>query len=285
VGRRPAAGPRQPALFALPEAPCLVETRAWARGLAVAGVDEVGRGPLAGPVVAAAVVLDPGRPIEGLRDSKLLSAGQRERLAALVRARARGWAVGRAGPRAVERLNVLGATWVAMRAALERLPVAPGLVLVDGHLPIPGVEAPQRPVVAGDRRCASIAAASILAKVARDALMRRADRRWPGYGFGRHKGYATAEHAAALERLGPCPLHRRTFQGAGGPGAAAREAAARGGGPDVVTPRGPGPGAAPRDATGRGPRGRRAAGGGVEAAGRAGPGGTGAAGWPELPFR
>ena len=178
-------------------------------------MDEVGRGPLAGPVVAAAVVLDPRTPIDGLRDSKLLTPRQRVRLARAIRAQALGWAVCRVGPARIDAENILQATWRAMRQALGRLQPVPGLVLVDGHLRIPGIAWPQRAVIRGDRRSASIAAASVLAKVTRDALMVRADGRWPDYGFGRHKGYATAAHLEALRHLGPCPLHRRSFRGVG----------------------------------------------------------------------
>lgn len=205
-------------LFDLEEGLYAQEHAAWARGLALAGVDEAGRGPLAGPVVAAAVVLDPARPVDGLRDSKLLTPRQRRDLARLVRARALAWAVCRVGPRRIDALNVLEATWHAMRGALRRLGLVPGLVLVDGRLRVPGLAVPQRAIVDGDRRCASIAAASILAKVARDGVMVRADRRYPGYGFRQHKGYATALHLEALARLGPCTLHRRSFRGvAAGP--------------------------------------------------------------------
>jgi ribonuclease HII len=214
---RQAAPPAQGELFEFPDAPYAQELEAWARGLWVAGIDEVGRGPLAGPVVAAAVVLDPTAPIEGLRDSKLLSPRQRRGLARVIRYRALAWAVGRVGPGRIDTVNVLQATWQAMRGALRRLPVRPGLVLVDGHLRVPGLTVPQRAIVGGDRRCASIAAASILAKVARDAIMIRADRRYPGYGFGLHKGYATAAHRDALSRLGPCPFHRQSFRGVPGP--------------------------------------------------------------------
>ena len=210
-GRRPT----QPLLFDLEEGLYVQEEAAWRRGLQVAGVDEVGRGPLAGPVVAAAVILDARSPIEGLRDSKLLSPSQRARLAPVIRARALAWSVGKVGAARIDAENVLQATWRAMRRALGRLTVPPGLVLVDGHLRIPGLHWPQRALIQGDRRCASIAAASILAKVARDALMVRADGRWPDYGFRRHKGYATAAHLEALARLGPCPLHRRSFHGVG----------------------------------------------------------------------
>jgi ribonuclease HII len=205
--------PVQVELFALAEGLYFQEEEAWGRGLRVAGVDEVGRGPLAGPVVAAAVILDPARHIDGLRDSKLCTARQRRRLARAIRDGALGWAVSGVGPGRIDQVNVLEATWRAMRRALARLAVAPGLVLVDGRLRVPGVAWPQRAIVKGDRRSASIAAASILAKVARDAYMTRADRRYPGYGFLGHKGYATREHLEALARLGPCPLHRRSFHG------------------------------------------------------------------------
>jgi ribonuclease HII len=211
--RRRARRPVQALLFELEEGLYAQEEAAWATGVRPAGVDEVGRGPLAGPVVAAVVVLDPRAPIGGLRDSKLLSPRQRVRLARVIRAQAVAWAVGRVGPARVDTDNVLQATWRAMRRALDRLAVEPGLVLVDGPLRIPRLPWPQRAIVRGDRRCASIAAASILAKVARDAFMIRVDRRYPDYGFRQHKGYATAAHLEALARLGPCPLHRRSFRG------------------------------------------------------------------------
>jgi ribonuclease HII len=211
--RRRAPAPVQATLFELEEDLYAQERAAWARGLHLAGVDEAGRGPLAGPVVAAAVILDPASTIEGLRDSKLLTPRERRRLAREIRTRALAWGLGRAGPRRIDAVNILEATWLAMRAALARLSVPPGLVLVDGHLRIPRLAWPQRAIVAGDRRCASVAAASILAKVARDAAMVRADRRYPGYDFRRHKGYATAAHVEVLARLGPCPLHRRSFHG------------------------------------------------------------------------
>ncbi|MGH7320074.1 MAG: ribonuclease HII [Candidatus Rokuibacteriota bacterium] len=188
------------------------EEAAWARGLHVAGVDEAGRGPLAGPVVAAAVVLDPACRIDGLRDSKLCSARQRRHLARMIRDQALGWTVCRVGSARIDTVNILEATWRAMRRALRRLSVTPALVLVDGRMRVPGILWPQRAIVRGDRRCASIAAASILAKVARDAFMVRVDRVYPGYGFRLHKGYATTAHLDALARLGPCPLHRRSFR-------------------------------------------------------------------------
>lgn len=207
------ARPVQQALFALADGLYAQEEEFWAGGRHVAGVDEAGRGPLAGPVVAAAVILDPTRPIEGLRDSKLLTSRQRRRLARSIREQAFGWAVCRVGPRRIDALNILEATWSAMRRALSRLPAPPAVVLVDGRLRVPSMAWPQRAIVKGDRRCASIAAASILAKVARDGFMVRVDHIYPGYGFRVHKGYATAAHLEALGRLGPCPLHRRSFHG------------------------------------------------------------------------
>lgn len=189
------------------------ERAAWRAGVRwIAGLDEVGRGPLAGPVVAAAVVLSPERPIPGLRDSKLLTAPQRERLHDRIveRAEAFGWAA--VEQWVVDRINVLQATLEAMRRALAQLGVTPDLLLVDA-LRIPGVDVAQRPIIKGDRKSASIAAASIIAKVRRDALMAEYDRYYPQYGFARHKGYPTPEHLAALRRHGPCPLHRLTFHG------------------------------------------------------------------------
>lgn len=215
--RRPAV-PVQGELFELAAGLYAQEEGIWARGRHVAGVDEAGRGPLAGPVVAAAVILDPAHRIDGLRDSKLCSAGERRRLAREIRAHALSWGVFRVGPARIDAVNILEATWLAMRGALRRLALEPALVLVDGRMRVPGVTWPQRAIIKGDRRCASVAAASILAKVARDAVMSRAERRYPGYGFAGHKGYATAAHLAALGRLGPCPLHRRSFRGVGGPG-------------------------------------------------------------------
>lgn len=180
----------------------------------VAGVDEAGRGPLAGPVVAAAVVLD-GRPIRGLRDSKRLVPAERERLAEVIRRRAVAWAVAEASVEEIDRLNVLHASRLAMRRAVERLRVAPSVVLVDGRWGLV-LDYPQRTVVHGDATVACIAAASILAKVERDRVMLELDRLYPGYGFAQHKGYACASHLEALRRLGPSPAHRRSFSPVGG---------------------------------------------------------------------
>jgi len=176
----------------------------------VAGVDEAGRGPLAGPVVAAAVVLDPGTPIDGLRDSKQLTALARERLAEIIRERAYAWSLGRADAADIDRINILQATLLAMARSVEGLPTSPHHVLVDG-LHCPRLACTVEAVVGGDRRFASISAASILAKVSRDAEMVELDCRYPQYGFKRHKGYPTAEHREALRRHGPCPFHRRSF--------------------------------------------------------------------------
>ena len=181
-----------------------------AEGEHVAGVDEVGRGPLAGPVFAAAVVLHPRRPIAGLRDSKALTATQREELAAHIRERAFAWALGRAEVQEIDRINILRASLVAMRRAVDALAADVRLVYVDGNI-APALACPTVAVVGGDAKVPAISAASIVAKVARDAEMCAASQRYPGYGFERHKGYATPSHLAALRRLGPTPLHRRSF--------------------------------------------------------------------------
>ena len=177
----------------------------------VAGVDEAGRGPLAGPVVAAAVVLEAGMRWDDLDDSKKLDEATREALYArvLTEARAFGWAV--VGARAIDHMNIRRASLEAMRRAVARLRVAPDLVLVDGRDPIPAMRCRQEAVIDGDATMLSIAAASVVAKVVRDRIMSRLDRVWPEYGFCRHKGYATPEHLAAIERRGPCALHRYSF--------------------------------------------------------------------------
>lgn len=181
-----------------------------------AGVDEAGRGPLAGPVVAAAVILDPRRRILGLKDSKQLQPDQRESLAVLIRARALCWAVGWSECHEIDALNILQATHLAMRRALLGLPVCPRSILVDGdRLPQLTDIAPQcltRAIIKGDCSEPAISAASILAKTVRDALMRRLDVVYPGYGLAVHKGYGTADHLAALARHSPCAIHRRSFR-------------------------------------------------------------------------
>jgi len=178
--------------------------------LLLCGVDEAGRGPLAGAVFAAAVILDPARPIAGLADSKALSAGRREGLAADIRRDALAWAIASATVEEIDALNILQASLAAMARAVAALGVAPGEVVVDG-LHVPRTPWPSRAVVQADRRVPAVSAASILAKTARDAEMADLDARFPGYGFARHKGYPTAEHLAALRALGPCAIHRRSF--------------------------------------------------------------------------
>lgn len=176
----------------------------------VAGVDEAGRGPLAGPVVAAAVILRDGLVIEGIRDSKQLRPERRETLAARIRERSLAFAVGEATVAEIDALNILGASLLAMSRAVNALRVMPQRVMVDGiHLPKVGCEACA--VIGGDKLVPAVSAASILAKVARDAMMVALDRRYPQYGFARHKGYATEAHREALMQHGPCPVHRRTF--------------------------------------------------------------------------
>jgi ribonuclease HII len=190
------------------------ERLAWSSGfLVVAGVDEVGRGALAGPVVAAAVVLDPDRVPVGLDDSKRLAPKRREELDELVRASALCWRVARVEADEIDRVNILRASLRAMRLALDGLGRVADHVLVDGNVCIPDWPRSQATVIGGDGLSASIAAASIVAKVARDRLMAEYDDVWPGYGFGDHAGYGTRAHRDAIERLGPCPLHRRTFRG------------------------------------------------------------------------
>lgn len=176
----------------------------------VAGVDEVGRGPLAGPVVAAAVVLDPARPVDGLDDSKALDAADRERLDALIRRKAVAWCVAEASIEEIDRLNILHASLLAMQRAVAGLACVPALVLVDGNR-CPALETPSTAIVKGDSRVRCIAAASIIAKVARDRFMTEQDAVFPGFDFARHKGYGTAHHREALARLGATPLHRRSF--------------------------------------------------------------------------
>lgn len=176
----------------------------------LAGVDEAGRGPLAGDVVAAAVILDPARPIPGLRDSKKLPEGRRRELAEAIVENATGWSVARASVAEIDRLNILQASLLAMHRAVLALQPAPDYVLVDGNR-LPRWDFASQPVVRGDDRVAAIAAASILAKVRRDAEMAALEGVYPGYGFARHKGYPTAAHLAALRRLGVSPAHRRSF--------------------------------------------------------------------------
>lgn len=175
-------------------------------------MDESGRGPLAGPVVAAAVILPPARRLTGLADSKVLTAERREELFALIQGRALAVGIGVIDHVTIDRVNILEATRRAMLEALARLAISPELVITD-FVRLSSLACPQRNLIDGDARCASVAAASIIAKVTRDRLMGEADQQFPEYGFARHKGYATPEHLAALDRHGPCPLHRRSFSG------------------------------------------------------------------------
>ncbi len=177
---------------------------------AVAGVDEAGRGGLAGPVVAAAVIPDPERPLPGVDDSKKLAPEVRVRLAGRIRAEARAWAVAVCGPATIDATDVLAATRLAARRALTELEPGPDAVVTDA-LPFSDLGVPCLPVVKGDAWCYAVACASILAKVERDRILVELDREWPHYGFARHKGYAAPEHLAALERFGPSPVHRLTF--------------------------------------------------------------------------
>ena len=176
----------------------------------VAGVDEVGRGPLAGPVVAAAVILDPARPIEGLADSKLLSEQKREQLHILIRERAIAWAVGRAETEEIDQINILQASLLAMRRAVLALRPQPEFALIDGNR-CPALPCPAEAIIKGDMTVAAISAASILAKVTRDREMVELDQLYPGYGFASHKGYPTKAHLTALSTLGITPIHRRSF--------------------------------------------------------------------------
>lgn len=175
------------------------------------GVDEAGRGPLAGSVFAAAVVLDPARRIKGLADSKLLAPEVREKLSKRIRKRALAWSIASASVEEIDRINILRASLLAMKRAVENLGLEPDEVCVDGNQ-VPQLPYRCRAIVDGDRLVEAISAASILAKVARDAEMALMDERFPGYGFAHHKGYSTPEHLAALHERGPCEIHRRSFE-------------------------------------------------------------------------
>lgn len=205
MGARPAKRPRR--ATAAPH----LETLLWRVGIKyVAGVDEVGMGPLAGPVVAAAVVFPPGTHLDGVADSKVLTAQARERLDVEIRRRALAVGIAVVEPEEIDRVNIYQAGLRALRRAIEALATVPGFVLVDGR-EIPGLPMPQSAYPKGDSFVSSIAAASIVAKVHRDALMRELDTRYPGYGFARHMGYSTRAHFAAIRQHGPSPVHRRSF--------------------------------------------------------------------------
>ncbi len=188
------------------------ENELYAKGIRfVAGTDEAGRGPIAGPVVAAAVVLPPDFELAGVNDSKQLSAKKRELLCDKIKEEALTWAVGMVFPQHLDRINVLNAAREAMRMALRELALVPEHVIVDGW-PIPGLSIAQTPLVKGDALSISVACASILAKVERDRIMQALDDMFPGYGFARHKGYLTREHLQALAQKGPCRIHRMSFE-------------------------------------------------------------------------
>jgi len=188
-----------------------VERSLWSRGLThVAGVDEVGVGPLAGPVLAAAVIVPEGIKLRGVDDSKKLTPARREDLAAKIRACALAVGIGIVEVDEIDRLNIYRAALEAMRRAVTALPRVPDHVVVDARC-IPGISVPQTALIGGDSRCYSVAAASIVAKVARDHLMREIDGRYPQYGFCENMGYGTPQHLAAIERYGPSPVHRRSF--------------------------------------------------------------------------
>ena len=178
---------------------------------AIAGVDEAGRGPLAGPVFAAAVILDPEHPIEGLTDSKKLSAKRRDELAVEIRNRSLAWCIASANRDEIDQLNILHATMLAMRRACEALPVTPTLVLIDGNRIPTDLVMPAHAIVKGDLQVAAISAASILAKTARDEACLTMHEYYPDYGFDQHKGYGTAQHMERLSLHGPCPEHRLSF--------------------------------------------------------------------------
>lgn len=179
--------------------------------LLTCGVDEAGRGPWAGPVTAAAVILDPACPIAGLTDSKKLNEAARDRLAPEIRERALAWAIAEASPEEIDRLNIREATFLAMTRAIAGLARAPALILIDGNALPKNLPAPATAIIKGDLTKPAISAASILAKTHRDTQMKAYCAQHPGYGFSQHKGYGTAAHAEALARLGPCAIHRRSF--------------------------------------------------------------------------
>jgi ribonuclease HII len=198
-----------------PEPTLCFEMHLWNLGTRlIAGIDEAGRGPLAGPVSAAAVILSDDQSLcnklHGVRDSKQMSPADREYWANFLKREAISFGTGFASPAEIDRLGIIPATYLAVQRSLSAMPVHPQHLLLD-YFQLPDIMIPQTPIVKGDARCLSIAAASILAKTARDALMCEMDISYPGYGFSKHKGYATPGHLSALERLGPCPIHRFSF--------------------------------------------------------------------------
>ncbi len=179
-------------------------------GQLIAGVDEAGRGPLAGPVIAAAVILDPKRPIAGLGDSKKLTEKERERLFLEIREYALAWSVARGTIAEIDSVNILQATFLAMQRSVAQLQLRPMMILVDGNM-CPQFESKAKSIIKGDASEPAISAASIVAKVLRDRLMRMLDKKYPLYGFAKHKGYGTAQHLKALQQYGPCRIHRQSF--------------------------------------------------------------------------
>lgn len=188
------------------------EKRLWKRGIKfVAGIDEVGRGPLAGPIVAAAVILPKNYKISGLDDSKKITPKKRERIYYEIRRKALAIAIGKVSHRAIDKLNIYRANLLAMKMAIEKLKIKPHYLLIDGERNVIDCPIPQRGICGGDRKCASIAAASIIAKVTRDRMMVRYHQKYPNYGFDRHKGYGTKEHFQKIFQYGPSSIHRRSF--------------------------------------------------------------------------
>ncbi len=177
----------------------------------ICGVDEAGRGPLAGPVIAAAVILDPNRPIQGLADSKILTEKKRLILAEIIKANALAWSVASASVNEIDEINILQATFLAMRRAIANLSILPSEILIDGNCLPPGLSVTAKAIIKGDSKVAEISAASILAKVSRDAMMLSLDHEFPQYGFKQHKGYGTKAHIAALKQWGPSREHRQSF--------------------------------------------------------------------------
>jgi ribonuclease HII len=177
----------------------------------ICGVDEAGRGTLAGPVIAAAVILNPDEPIDGLNDSKLLSPAKRLKLFSEIIKNAVGFAAAGVSCLVIDEINILQASLLAMRKAVEKLHLKPDIIYVDGRQTIPGLTINQKAIIGGDRLIPQISAASIVAKVARDSYMHEMAKIYPDYGFDRHKGYCTKEHVAILEEIGPCPIHRKSF--------------------------------------------------------------------------
>ncbi len=190
----------------------IYESKLWHRDIKlVAGIDEAGRGPLAGPVVAAAVIFSPFKKIGGIKDSKQLSASKREELFELINKKALDWGVGIVSERIIEKINILQATRLAMLKAIQEIKTCPEFLLIDGNISL-DVEISQQPIIDGDQKSFSIGAASIMAKVTRDRMMQKYHRLFPEYGFDKHKGYGTPEHFEALQTYGPCPIHRRTYE-------------------------------------------------------------------------